>query len=221
LGCAMRKMTSSEDMELFDAWCNGNQAAGSALFERYFESVYIFFYNKISDDIEDLTQETFLACVQGRDRFRGDASFRTYLFRTAHNLLYKAYRKRGRDGAMLDFSVITVQDLAPSPRSLVGHKREHQLLLEALRQIPLDYQIALELYYWEGLSGPDLASALEVGLPAARSRLRRGIEHLRNRMAKLAGSETVPYTEADIEEWARSIRDAIVEQSTFGSSGKQ
>ena len=200
------------DMELFRAWCDGDQAAGNQLFDRHFESIYVFFSNKISDGADDLTQETFLACVRGRERFRGEASVRSYLFRTARQILYKAYRDRRRRDAFVDPMTTSVQDLALSPRSLVGHKHEVSLLLEALRGLPIDYQVALEMYYWEELTGPELAAALEIPVPALRSRLRRGIELLRGRLFELSDEQGALAGDTDLETWARSARRLITEQ---------
>ncbi|WP_420829612.1 RNA polymerase sigma factor [Nannocystis pusilla] len=64
-----------------------------ALFERHFESVYRFFCNKVPRDADDLVQETFLECVGAKERFRQDASFRTFLFAIARKVLLK-YRER-------------------------------------------------------------------------------------------------------------------------------
>lgn len=64
------------DPELLAAWREGNGDAGQELFARYFEPVSRFFANKLSEDNDDLIQETFEACVRGRDRLRQDTSFR-------------------------------------------------------------------------------------------------------------------------------------------------
>ena len=53
--------------------------------------------------LEDLVQQTFMACVEGRERFRNDSTFRTYLFGVAHNVLRSHLRKRRREGERFDF----------------------------------------------------------------------------------------------------------------------
>src|SRR6185436_6575853 len=75
--CTMRP-----DAELLSAWRGGDEKAGAELFERHFEALFRFFRNKAGDQAEDLVQETFLACLSG-PAFRGEASFRTYLFTVA------------------------------------------------------------------------------------------------------------------------------------------
>ena len=76
------------DIDLLDAWRAGDPRAGNELFNRHFDSVCRFFANKAGNEVDDLIQRTFLACVEGRDRFRGDASFRGYLFGVARNVLH-------------------------------------------------------------------------------------------------------------------------------------
>jgi RNA polymerase sigma-70 factor (ECF subfamily) len=91
------------DADLLRAWADGNKSAGEQLFERHFEAIARFFRNKLTAEAqhEDLIQQTFLGCVEARDRFRGDASFRSFLFAIAHNQLGKHWRSRRRD--RLDF----------------------------------------------------------------------------------------------------------------------
>ena len=80
------------------------------------------------------------------------------------------------------------------------------MLLEALRRIPLDYQIAVELFYWEGLTGSEVASALGVPEGTVRTHLARGRKALAERMAELEPAELVQSTMDDLERWAASLR---------------
>src|SRR5690606_27370383 len=84
------------DLELLDAWRRGDGRSGELLFRRYFAQLNRFFRNKTDTGAEDLIQTTFLACVEGRDRFRESSSFRTYLFGIAHNVLCAHYRRVAR-----------------------------------------------------------------------------------------------------------------------------
>lgn len=207
------------DRDLLDAWRAGDRDAGSRLFDRHFDSLYRFFATKLSDGIEDAIQAVFLACVEGRDRFRNDASFRTFLLAIARNQLYARYRHQRRD-AVLDFSVTSLVDCGPSPASVIVKHREHRLLLEALRSIPLDLQIAIELHYWEGLSGRELADALEIPEGTVRSRLRRGVEALQARIAELASSpELSRSTIENFEHWIATLHACLPTSASAGSNG--
>ena len=73
-------MPDPDDRELLEAWRGGDEAAGRALFERHFDAIFRFFRAKLPEAAEDLTQQTFLGCLKGKERYRGESSFRTYLF---------------------------------------------------------------------------------------------------------------------------------------------
>src|SRR5690606_25043605 len=100
--------------------------------------------------------------VEGRERFRGQSSFRTYLFGVAHNVLRSHLRGRKREADRLDFGVTSVFDLGLSPTVLIAARREQTLVLQALRRIPLEHQIVLELYYWESMTAKELGEILDV-----------------------------------------------------------
>lgn len=199
-----------DDATLLAAWRVGDRRAGELLFERHFDSIYDFFARKIQGDVGDLVQRTFLGCVEAKDRFRGDASFRTFLFAIARNELYGHFRARRRN-AQLDFSVSSLEDLAPGPSTLARARTQREAILGALREMPLDQQLVLELRFWEGLSGPELAVVLELPEGTVRSRIRRALEELRERLA--VGTGAMPFalpsgspSDAEFEAWAMHLR---------------
>lgn len=199
-----------DDFELLDAWRGGDAEAGNALFQRHFASVCRFFRNKVTEGVDDLIQRTFLQCVESRDAFRGDASFRTYLFTLARNTLYAHFKRSSREQARFDPLEASVQDLAPTPTAIVAKQKEQRLLLEALRRIPLDHQITLELYYWEELPASELSRVLGVPEGTIRTRIRRAKTLLVEALEKLGGSgEVLGTTIANLEDWARSLRDHL------------
>jgi RNA polymerase sigma-70 factor (ECF subfamily) len=196
-----------DDYDLLDAWRAGDASAGNELFDRHFDGLFRFLRNKVSNDPADLVQGVFLACVESRDSFRGESSFRTYLFSVARKKLYKHYRDR-KPGA--DFGVTSLADLGPTPSRLVDKRIADRLLLEALRTIPLELQIAIELHYWEQMPGPEIARVLEIAEGTVRSRLRRAKEALEAKMAELALSpRELETTRANLENWAGALREGL------------
>jgi RNA polymerase sigma-70 factor (ECF subfamily) len=198
------------DEELYRAWCDGDRMAGDQLFRRHFDAVYRFFRRKVREDAaEDLTQGAFVACTAARERFRSDSTFRTFLFAIARNLLFKHYRDTAnRPNA--DFSVTSLHDVGPGPSMLLVERHEQRLLLEGLRRIPFELQVALELHHWEAMTGPELAEVLGIPEGTVRSRLRRAREALRVELEALATSpEVLDSTLTDLDRWAASLRDVI------------
>ncbi len=195
-------------MALLSAWRNGDQRAGNQLLQRYFPSLYRFFSGKVGDEVDDLIQRTFLALVRHRDDIRDDASFRAYLFTVARHEFYRYLRTRRRRREPLDFGTVSLADLKTSPSGVVARQKDHERLLIALRQIPVDLQVALELYYWEELSTRELAAALEVPLGTAKSKLRRARERLRRALEQQVGVSLSLLKSVDnLEAWAEAMRN--------------
>ena len=198
------------DEAKFAAWRAGDARAGAELFERHYDAIARFFRNKVDVDAPDLIQKTFLGCLESRERVRGDSSFRTYLFAVAHNVLRAYFRERRRgdeQDAPGGLDSDSRDEDSPSPSSVVANHQEQRLLLAALRRIPLDYQLVLELYYWEDMAAPELAQVLGLPEGTIRSRLRRAKEALADKMASLARSpELLKTTMSDLEKWVRSLR---------------
>ncbi len=206
-------MTS--DFELLDAWGRGDKTAGSQLFSRHFNQLFGFFRNKVRDGAKDLVQQTFLACVESRSRFERRSSFRAYMFGVARNVLRKHLQRCARERPDCDVDVDGVDAQQPTPTEVLALRGERRLLLEALRRIPIDYQIALELYHWEGLTGPELSVVLGLEEPGVRSRIRRATTALRNKLAELAESpNSLESTMAGLTDWAHEIQAHFQAQSS-------
>ncbi|MEM6991463.1 MAG: sigma-70 family RNA polymerase sigma factor [Myxococcota bacterium] len=198
-----------DDFDLLEAWRAGDEQAGNALFRRHFRTLFTFFSTKIDGPVDDLVQETFLGCVRGRDRFRHDASFKAYLTTIARNRLYSYYKKRERGFDPMHSSAV---DGGASPSSVIMAGEARSKLLAALRRIPLEFQVTLELYYWEGLKGPQLAQSLEISDHTVRSRLSRARARLREELQALAEVpahrlETIE-RDADFDAWAADLAPA-------------
>jgi RNA polymerase sigma factor (sigma-70 family) len=175
------------DTDLLAAWREGDRGAGDELIRRHFASICRFFRSKLGDNVEDLVQRVFLDCVESRDRI-GPDGFRPYLFATARNRLCDHLRRRYRLGEQVDLAAQSVADLGTSPSSALARNQEERLLLQALRALPLDQQILLELAYWEGMAGHEIAAVLTVAENTVRSRLSRARAALRERVERLAAT---------------------------------
>ena len=173
------------DYELLDRWRTGDAEAGQALFARHFDGIYGFFETKCENEADELVQATFLACLRAKDQFRKESSFRTYLFTIARHELYRVLRERQRDGKRLDFELSSIAALASSPITRLGRNQEHQRLVSALRQLPVDQQTLLELHYWEEMGIADLAAVFEAPEVTIRTRLHRARNALRDQMVKM------------------------------------
>lgn len=179
---------TTTDLDLLDRWARGDREAGEALFTRHVDAVRRFFANKVVES-SDLVQATFLSCMEEPKRFSGRSSFRTYLLSIAKFKLYHHYRVRGlqRERATLPHNTSSIFDRGPSPSTLLMREDRDRNLLMALRRIPLQHQMILELAYWEELSGSELAEVLDIPLTTVYTRLHRAKQLLRKVLDDIDG----------------------------------
>jgi RNA polymerase sigma factor (sigma-70 family) len=197
-----------DDHTLLARWADGDRMAGGELFERHFPSLHRFFHNKLTSlaDIEDLVQQTLVACIAARDGYRRDASFRTFVFAIARNMLLKHIRDR-RSLTSLDPDDASLADCGMGQSSVVRAKREQQLLLHGLRHIPIDSQVVLEMHYWEPMTAAEIAETLGDTVPAVRGRLRKAREQLVVAIERLARDPEERRSTVDgLDDWVRSLR---------------
>jgi RNA polymerase sigma-70 factor (ECF subfamily) len=195
------------DAQLVQALRGGDRSAGEALVDHYYGRVLRFFQNKAPSAANDLTQRTFLGCFEGLERLREPSAFRGFLFGIACNQLRKHYREARIDGERLDFGTVSSADLDPSPSGVIAQRGEQQVLLAALRRIPLEYQVALELAYWEDMTAVEISEVLEIPLGTAKTRIRRGRQLLERALAEVGEGEPLESTLSDLDAWARSLRE--------------
>ncbi len=206
----MAHTEQAPDLELLERWRAGDKEAGDRLFQRHFEGLLRFFYSKVDDHAEDLVLETLTAAVAGKDTFAGRSSFRTYLFGIARNKLYQHFRQHRRQDDVIEFRSVSAVDLGASPSSWMTSAEEQRLLLRALRRIPIDLQITVELFYWEGMSNKEIAAVFEIPDGTVRTRLTRARALLGEEIRQLASSPERHRTTMEcFEKWARSLVDAI------------
>ncbi len=164
-------------------------------------------------DYDDLIQETFAACMEGRCRLRDPSRFRSYLFGTAYNVLRNHYHHKRRGTDELDtLGSLSVRDLAPGPSTLLRRDEQQRLLVDALHQIPLELQVAVELSYWECMTSAEIGYALGVPAATIRTRLRRARQLLADALDQLPSTSGLRgRANEELDVWARrlSTRDPI------------
>ena len=200
------------DAELLERWGCGDRAAGAELVERHFDALYAFLRRRAIGAVDDLVQQTLLACVESRARFRGDASFRTYLLQIARYQLYAHYRRVSR---------VSVNDLGharsdeTTPTQRMVREQDERLALLALRRLPSIFQVVLKLSFFDGLTGPEIAEVLSIPEPTVRSRLRRGLDRLRSETESLsAGASNLHETSSQLQSWAERVDHSMQLQAT-------
>lgn len=136
-------------------------------------------YLQNADDAADATQEVLIRAFRAIDRFRCDASLRTWLFAIADNECHTLRLKRARYQSMpkeLESSFETPQTPTATP---CQHAEDNSELVQwALQRIGPQNRDVLQLRYFADLSITDVATTLGISLSAAKMRLYRAQEQL-------------------------------------------
>lgn len=181
---------AESDEELLGTWRDGDKKAGDELVKRHFWAVFGFFRTKVQDAAGDLTQQTFLACVESRDRIDPARGFRSYLFGIARNKLLHFLRAHYRKPDEVDPSRMSVYQVGQQP-GFVTMREDQRVLIAAMHKLPIDFQITLELFYWWDLTVPEIAAALDVAPGTVKSRLARGRAMLKEGIENVDTTEEV------------------------------
>lgn len=164
------------DDGLILAFCGGDRAAFDELFERYRDPIWAFFRRRTADpaDADELAQETFLALLQGTTRYEPRASFRSYLFGIAFNVLAAWRRKSQRRGEVsvpLDEFACASHD----PAATIW-------LRDALAALDPDDREILMLREYDALGYAEIAQVVRAPINTVRSRLFRARMALREKL---------------------------------------
>lgn len=196
---AQASARNAEDLALLAAWQAGDARAGDGLVRYYTPHVVRFFADKVADfEVDDLVQQTWEALLHARDRFvaadepaaagepgeRIAASFRAYLYGTARFVLFAFFRRRAR-AAAFDPEISALEDLAPSPSRQASAHAKLVRLSAALRKLPIDLQILLELRYAQEMTSAEIAAIYGIPRGTAKSRLRLAKQRLDAQLARM------------------------------------
>jgi RNA polymerase sigma-70 factor (ECF subfamily) len=127
-------------------------------------------------DVQDLSQDLFLALLQSWRRYDAGRPLRPYLFRIVSRVGAAHQRKRRRETVMRDLDSV---DAAPGPEGLLQSKQARAVLLAALEQIPALRRTVLVMHELDEIPMTEVAAALSIPLFTAYSRLRKARAELK------------------------------------------
>jgi RNA polymerase sigma-70 factor (ECF subfamily) len=167
------------------------------VFQRYRTMVYNLTYRILGDREEalDVCQEVFLAVFRKLDRFRGESSLKTWIYRIAINRASNRCRwwnrLRRRGTVSLDEHLCAddrrtfadaLESAGDSPEKSVLMREKRRAIERALQRLPIQQRIAVLMRDVEGLSYEEISILLQLSLGTVKSRIARGREELKRRL---------------------------------------
>ena len=178
-----RQVEADSDMDIVRRVQAGEVAAFDQLVLKYRSRVYGVVYNLTSnrEDASDLTQDAFIKSFQSINRFQGQSSFFTWLYRIAVNSTLTHLRKN-RLRTIFSFEKINTDDkvsaeviAALTDDTGADHEtfaRELQEKLnEAMQKLSIPHRTVITLFEIDGLSHQEIAEIMNCSVGTVRSRL--------------------------------------------------
>jgi RNA polymerase sigma-70 factor (ECF subfamily) len=181
----VRALTEMEDQELVSL-AKTDYEAFDILYRRYAVPVYRYCYARTDNvaDAEDLTAQTFLAALEGIQRYRGRSGFSAWLFGVARHKCADFYRVQyadQRDAVGDEIEGVADYTDEANPEAQIGLREVLDCVERGLPQITQDRIDALRLRYWGGLSISDIAQVTKRSQAAVKMLISRAITELRER----------------------------------------
>ena len=175
---------STSNSELVRQSQLGDQSAFEQLVVRHQDLVFSLAF-KLTGNKEmanDVAQEAFIRAWKAIDKFRGDSTFGTWIYRITVNSAWTLRKKAKKHNTLNidDTSEPVVIDEKRDPELVAINSDLSSTLINALDKIPLDQRIIVELKNIEGRSHKEIADFLGISVTAAKVRLHRAHQRLRD-----------------------------------------
>lgn len=193
------------DPELVLRAQKGDAKAFAQLVTRHQRQLYRLAYRMTQNeaDAQEVIQEAFLNAYKQLPKFRGEAQFSSWLYRIAANSALMRLRRKRRAPDTLPDEPLDIAgpkfssegQFETPPRSDWSQRADEKMLAgelgraidEAVKSLPDDYRTVFLLKDVDGLSNEEIANALELTVPAVKSRLHRARLSLREKLGDFFG----------------------------------
>ncbi|PTY08590.1 RNA polymerase sigma factor [Opitutaceae bacterium EW11] len=174
----------TSDHELMLAVRDGQVARLGELFERHHGPLYGFFVRLTGQRTlsEDLVQQVFYRILKYRHTYRDEGKFSAWMYHLGRRVAADHYRKH-RTGETVDREEVNLEHI-PDDAMDSGEQAEKNddlaLMQKAFAELPLDQREILTLHRFQHLPHSDIARLLDCSVGAAKVRLHRAVNALRD-----------------------------------------
>lgn len=181
-----RSVAEPEDARLVAAAKGGERQAFDELVRRTYVDTYTLAYRLTGneEDARDVAQEAYLRAYRGLERFRGDAQFSTWMYRITANCAatFLGRRSRHRHDPLDESLPVADVRSENDPQLRVDADDLQQRLVVALEKLPPRLRAVVLLRDVYELSHEAIATELEISESAAKVRLHRARNKLRDQL---------------------------------------
>lgn len=185
------------DQQLVDRVKQGDKRAYDVLVIKYQHRILGLVGGYVSDfqEVQDVTQEAFIKAYRALDKFRGDSSFYTWLYRIAVNTAKNHLVSKGRRLPESDIDVhdadfletATSLRVVDTPERNLYRDQIEQVIHDVIQRLPDELRTAVMLREFDGLSYEEIADVMDCPVGTVRSRIFRAREAIDREIRPLLG----------------------------------
>ncbi|HAX78744.1 MAG TPA: RNA polymerase [Cyanobacteria bacterium UBA11372] len=179
-----------DDVSLLTRIAQGDQAALSALYDRYGKIIYAFALKSLRsvEESEEVVMDVFAQVWRIGDRYDAQKGrVDTWLFTIARSRILDRVRKLQRIHPETTFSIdaVEIQPKADSvdlfEEAFIAERRSR--MMAAMKALPDEQRLVIELAYYQGLSHSQIAAQTGISLGTVKTRIRLGLNKLKSILA--------------------------------------
>lgn len=172
-------MFEKHDEQLVAQALKGNKRAWYTLLKRYEKPVYHYGLRMTGnrEDAADLMQDIFVSVFRSLGNYRGEGTFKGWLFRVAHYRCIEFYRKRKPEQAMDDVPEQACENTCPEGDLLKDISSN--ALLAAMQKLPLSQKAVVELKFFGQFTFDEIAEQMGLSPNTVKSRLYSALSRLK------------------------------------------
>jgi RNA polymerase sigma-70 factor (ECF subfamily) len=185
------------DINIINLVRKGDLKAFDILVVKYQDRLVYSVYKFCSDlDLsQDIAQEAFVKAYNNIDKFRGDSSFYTWIYRIAINTAKNYFSNKSRGAEtynedLLDNALSDMSLNSDNPETLLEAEEMKDAINQAFQNLPDEIRSTLSLREYDGLSYEEIAKVQNCPIGTVRSRIFKGRELINETFSKLGLSKT-------------------------------
>ena len=172
--------------ESYDKFLSGDNGGMLELIEAYRDGLILFLNTYVHDfdRAEDLAEDVFARLVVKKPKFKGDSSFRTWLYTIGRNLALDSLRRDKRRASAPPEDIEHISDNGPDAEEVFIRNERKAIIHRALGRINPGYRQVIYLSYFEGFSNAETAAILKKSRRQVEQLLYRAKQALKQELEK-------------------------------------
>lgn len=176
----------ASDDDLMRAYATGDAVSFETLYRRYSDRLHGYIWRLVRDDAvcDEIYQDTWQRVIQARMTYRGEGTFKAWLYQIAHNRVRDFWRSQSISLEVPDLDGLIESSHATdaTPEKELSEFETRRRLRMALDELPEEQRAVILMRLEEELTLEEIGTVVGVNRETVKSRLRYAMDKLRRRL---------------------------------------